>query len=418
MPQKNSSRPLRIALLGYRSAPFSGGQGIYLKYLSRALLTLGHDVSVISGPPYPDLDDNIPLVKLPSLNLYSNGLGSVSATQLLRDPLARAEWFSKLTGGFIEPWTFGERVRKWILDHTEGFDVIHDNQTLSDGILDLQKAGLPIVTTIHHPITRDKHLALASEHRWHYRLLISRWYLFLEMQKRVAKNLEHIVTVSEASKHDITTDFGVDPNQITVIYNGVDTGLFKPMPNVARKPAQIMAIMSADAPTKGLQVLLRAVASLLITHPNLNLLLVGKLRPDSHAEKLITSLKLTDRIQWVNNISHKAIVTLYAESTIAVVPSLYEGFGLPAIEAMACGTPLISSDGGALAEIVADGGHIVPAGDHLALADALDYLLNDEVSRLKLSTKARARVEANFSWDVCAKQLVNYYHHCIGRVKI
>ncbi|MDG1065801.1 MAG: glycosyltransferase family 4 protein, partial [Luminiphilus sp.] len=204
-----SSDPLKIALLGYRSAPFSGGQGVYLKYLSRALVKLGHTVTVISGPPYPDLDVEVQLQKLPSLDLYAHGLKSVSIGQLFKDPLARTEWLSKLTGGFIEPWTFGERARDWLLAHADEFDVVHDNQTLSDGILDIQKAGIPLVTTIHHPITRDRKLALAAEPRWTRRMMIRRWHDFLTMQTAVARQLNYIVTVSKASRTDIIADFGV-----------------------------------------------------------------------------------------------------------------------------------------------------------------------------------------------------------------
>ena len=404
--------PLRVALLGYRSAPFSGGQGIYLKYLSRALVKLGHTVTVISGPPYPQLDDGVTLVQLPSLDLYAHGLRSVSAQQLLRDPLARKEWLSKLTGGFIEPWTFGERARAWLLAHAREFDVVHDNQTLADGILDLQQAGIPLVTTIHHPITQDRRLALDAEPRWQYKALIARWHSFLAMQARVARSLDNIITVSGASKLDIVADFGVDPNRVTVMHNGVDAELFKPRLDIARKPSQIMATASADTPTKGLQILLRAAAGLVARYPDLSLLLVGKPRPGGETEKLMGELGLTARIRWVSEVDHAEIVALYAESTLAVVPSLYEGFGLPAVEAMACGIPLVSSDGGALAEVVADGGRLVPAGDVAALGQALDDLLQNETERLALGARARARVEACFSWDVCAQRLVEYYRSC------
>ena len=191
--------------MGYRSAPFSGGQGVYLRYLSQALQALGHQVTVISGPPYPDLVAGVTLVKLPSLDLYSRDLWSVDREEL-RNSLGRKEWLSKLTGGFAEPWTFGERVRDWLLAHAAQFDVIHDNQTLAPGILDLQRAGLPVVTTVHHPITRDLRAALSGEPIWWRRLLIRRWHDFLGMQKRVASRLDHIVTVSAASAMDITTD--------------------------------------------------------------------------------------------------------------------------------------------------------------------------------------------------------------------
>lgn len=407
--------PLRVALLGYRSAPYTGGQGVYLHYLSQALRARGHSVSVISGPPYPNLDDDIALHRLPSLDLYSNGLSSVSANTLWRDPLARTEWFSKLTGGFAEPWTFGERVKAWMLARADEFDVVHDNQTLSDGVLSLQEAGMPLVATIHHPITRDFRLALAAASGWSHRLLVRRWYRFLGMQGRVARALDNIVTVSGVSRRDICADFGVDPRRVQVMHNGVDTALFKPIPEISRNPDQLIATASADVPIKGLQVLLRAAAALAKRRPGLRLMLIGKPRPGGDTEKLVDSLGLAPRIQWLSGVDQARLVSLYAESAVAVVPSLYEGFGLPAVEAMACGIPLVSSDGGALGEVVGDGGVQVPAGDAVALERALDEMLSDPAAQLAWGTRARLRAETQFSWAICAERLEHYYRARLRR---
>ena len=405
-------RPLCVALLGYRSAPFSGGQGVYLRYLSQALMQLGHQVTVISGPPYPHLVEGVELVKLPSLDLYSRDLRSVTRAEL-GDRLGRKEWFSKLSGGFAEPETFGERVRDWLLDHADEFDVVHDNQTLADGILHLQRAGLPVVTTIHHPITRDLRVALAGEPRWWWRLMIRRWHRFLSMQSRVAGRLRHIVTVSRCSAADIATDFGVLPGALHVVPNGVDTELFKPQPSVPRKRGQIIATASADAPLKGLPVLLQAFKKLVEAEPERQLVLIARPRAGGDTESLIKRLGLIDNIRFVSDASHEEINHLYAESAVAVVPSLYEGFGLPAVEAMAAGIPLVSSDGGALAEVVADGGLQVPAGDSDALAEALERVLTDFALANALGERGRQRVERHFCWSVCAQQMVAQYRACM-----
>ena len=317
MPQRGR---LRVALLGYRSAPFSGGQGVYLRYLSQALTAMGHQVTVISGPPYPDLVSGVALVKLPSLDLYARESMMVSAVEL-RDPLARKEWVSKLTGGFAEPWTFGERARDWLLAHADQFDVVHDNQTLADGILDLQRAGLPVVTTIHHPITRDLRVALSAEPVGWRRLLARRWHSFLSMQARVASQLHHIVTVSQVSATDIATDFGVLPSVIRVVPNGVDTSLFRPLPQIRRDPQQIVATASADAPLKGLHVLLRAFKQLREERPQQRLVLIARPKPGGDTEALIRQLDLADCIRFVGDASHDDINRLYAESAVAVVPS-------------------------------------------------------------------------------------------------
>ena len=405
-------RPLCVALLGYRSAPFSGGQGVYLRYLSQALMQLGHQVTVISGPPYPHLVEGVELVKLPSLDLYSRDLRSVTRAEL-GDRLGRKEWFSKLSGGFAEPETFGERVRDWLLDHADEFDVVHDNQTLADGILHLQRAGLPVVTTIHHPITRDLRVALAGEPRWWWRLMIRRWHRFLSMQSRVAGRLRHIVTVSRCSAADIATDFGVLPGVLHVVPNGVDTELFKPLSSVPRKRGQIIATASADAPLKGLPVLLKAFKKLVVTDPARQLLLIARPRAGGDTKALIQYLGLVDHVRFVGDASHEEINRLYAESAVAVVPSLYEGFGLPAVEAMAAGIPLVSSDGGALAEVVADGGLVVPAGDSDALAATLERVLTDPNFARALGDQGRQRVERHFCWSVCAQQMVAQYRACI-----
>ena len=318
--------PLTIALLGYRSAPHSGGQGIYLKYLSRSLAQRGHKVTVISGPPYPQLDPEVTLVRLPSLDLYEHGLRSIRPIQLL-SRLERIEWFSKLTGGFAEPYTFGERVKRWFVGRESEFDIIHDNQTIADGILSLQHRGLPLVTTIHHPITKDYRVALAAEPRWYMRLLIHRWHSFLRMQKRVAPQLQSVVTVSGASATDIGDDFNVDRAAISVMHLGVDTELFRPLPEAEREPHRLMTTASADAPLKGLAVLLRAIASLRSSYADIRLTLVGRPKPGGDTENLIASLGLGDVVESCKGISHEEMVQKYASASVAVVPSIYEGFG-------------------------------------------------------------------------------------------
>ena len=406
-------QPLRIALLGYRSAPFSGGQGIYLRYLSQALTALGHRVTVISGPPYPQLVDGVTLVKLPGLDLYARE-SMVMPLSELRDPLERREWMSKLTGGFAEPWTFGERARDWLLARADEFDVVHDNQTLADGILDIQRSGMPVVTTIHHPITRDRRVALSEEPRWWWRLFIRRWHRFLSMQARVASQLDNIVTVSQLSATDIATDFGVMPNAIKVVPNGVDTGLFKPLPGILRRPRQIMATASADAPLKGLPILLQALKRLVDADSSCKLVLIARPKPGGDTEVLIERLDLQDRIRFVAEASHEEINRLYAESAVAVVPSLYEGFGLPAVEAMAAGIPLVSTDGGALGEVVGEGGLQVPAGDSDALADAIHRVLCDSELAATLAQRGFERVRQHFCWSVCAGQMVDLYRESIA----
>ncbi len=405
--------PLRICLLGYRGAPWVGGQGIYLRHLSRALVEEGHRVDVVSGPPYPELDPRVGLVQMPGLDLYRNGLGSLQLSHLSSFANV-AEWFSKLSGGFAEPWAFCHRVSRWFAEHAADYDVVQDNQSLGYGLLSLQRHGLPLVGTIHHPITRDLTFALSVAPNWRRRLLLRRWYSFLGMQKRVAQQMSRIVTVSHSARQDIVTDFSIPEERITVVHGGIDTNLYHPQPEVQRRPCRLMATTSADHPLKGLRYLLLACEQLVCDFPDLELVVIGRAEPGGATEQLIAKRGLTRRVRFLSGLSGEEIARLYAETTIAVVPSLYEGFGFPAGEAMACGTPVVSTDGGALPEVVGDAAEVVPAGNADALAVAIAALLRDPARREYLSTAGQHRVLKRFSWRKAARGMLSLYRQAIA----
>ena len=409
----DSDCSLRIALLGYRSDPYSGGQGVYIYYLSKALIDAGHHVDVISGPPYPRLDPRIKLIKLPSLDLFQNGLSSIKPRHLLSISNL-IEWMSKLTGGFAEPYSFGRRAFRYLRKHRDEYDLVHDNQSLSFGMLKLQNLGVPLVTTVHHPITSDLRIALSDAVKWQDRVLIRRWHSFLKMQGRVARRLRHIVTVSECSRKDIASDFSLSSENISVIYNGIDTDIFKPIPEIERRLNRIMATASADAPLKGIRYLLEAFAILLQKYPDLELVLVGKLSAGGNTERLIRDLNLTSNISFVSGVSTLELVKMYAEATLVIVPSIYEGFGLPAGEAMSCAVPLVSTDGGALPEIVGDSALVVSTRDAPALADAASKLLEEPDLREVMGIEAREHIKRSFSWQACAKNMGKYYSSVIA----
>ena len=404
--------PLYIALLSYRSQPHGGGQGIYLHYLSKALVEAGHRVDVLSGPPYPELDPRVRLVPIPSLDLFAQGLGALRPRHLL-SCTDMIEWLSKLTGGFAEPLTFGRRVRKYLRRHGRAYDLIHDNQSLSYGVLKLQDEGFALVTTVHHPITHDLRIALRAARTFPERLLVRRWHSFLRMQGRVVRRLRHVITVSERSRQDIAADFRRPAVSTDLIYNGIDAAVFRPRADIERRARRLMATASADAPLKGLRYLIVAYHRLLENYPDLELLVIGKPRAGGNTEQLLHRLNLHERIRFVSGIGTGELVRHYAEATIAVVPSIYEGFGLPAGEAMACGVPVVATDGGALPEIVGDAGVIVSRADDEALAAAIAKLLDDPRSRARLGAAGRARILERFSWTVCAEQLLAYYRKVI-----
>jgi len=413
-----TTAPLRICFLTYRGNPHCGGQGIYTRYLTKELVDIGHTVDVWSGPPYPELDDRVALEKIPSLDLWNeDAFFRVPSLAELRDPINRREWLRTVTGGFPEPLTFTQRVwRKYrALAPSERFDVIHDNQCLGDDLLPLQEVT-PVVETVHHPITKDRTIALAStKSKWN-RLGLRRWYTFIGMQIRVARKLDVLMTVSQQSARDIEEEFELSPGRVRVIEIGVDMDLFKPMPQIERRPDRLIATISANAPLKGLPFLLKAFAELRRDRPNLNLTVIGR---DGHqqTQRLMQKLNLNGSVEFTGRIETEDIIRRYAASTIAVVPSLYEGFGLPAAEAMACQVPVVSTHAGALPEVVGvDGaaGVLVKPGSSECLAREISALLDAPQKRLAMGLEGRQRVSKLFTWRRTAERTADLYREAIA----
>ncbi len=416
MPGQVDDRPLRIALLSYRSKPHCGGQGVYVRALSRELVALGHDVEVFSGPPYPDLDPGPVLTEVPSLDLYREpDPFRLPCLREFRSPVDVLEFALMCTAAFPEPLTFSLRVARALRARTADldsplFDIVHDNQTLGTGLLRLQRAGFPVVATVHHPITEDRRHDLAAAPTLRKRFATRRWYSFLRMQSRVVRQLPALLTVSENSASDIVRDFGVPAERITVVPVGVETDVFRP-PTAPRVPGRIVATASADVPLKGLVPLLEAVAKLR-TERDVELVVVGRPRPGGAAASAIDRLGLADAVRFVSGISESALVDLFGSAEVAVVPSLYEGFSLPAIEAMACATPLVVTTAGALPEVVGPDGvsalHVTP-GDPEALAASVGRLLDDPALAARLGAAGRVRVVERFTWRAVAEQTVAWY---------
>lgn len=407
-----STSPLKIALLGYRSHPFVGGQGIYLCYLSRALTELGHQVDVYSGPPYPQLDEHIQLFKIPSLDLYEQP--SMLKALTWRNLLSytdMVEWLSKLTGGFAEPYTFGRRVAKAL--KKSDYDVIHDNQSLAWGLIRLQQQGKTVVSTIHHPIHRDRQLAIDSAPDSGYRWLVKRWYSFLTMQERVVQQLDHAITVSATSQKDIEHFFKRSAERTPVIYNGIDTTLFEPDSTVEKMPFLLVTTASSDQPLKGLKFVLLALARLKKTFPAVHLRVVGELKKDGLTARLLDDLKLQDSVSFTKRLTNNELVATYNQAHLVICPSLYEGFGLPAGEAMACGCAVVATDGGALPEVIGHAGVIVAKADEVALADAIAMLFEDEEQTQNLRNIARTHILENFCWHKVARDLTAYYRRIL-----
>jgi glycosyltransferase involved in cell wall biosynthesis len=405
--------PLRVALLSYRGNPNSGGQGVYVHYLSRELVALGHHVEVFSGPPYPRLAPGVPCVEVPSLDLYRpEDPFRTPALAEFRDLVDVAEFATMCAAGFPEPLTYSLRARRALRNRRHDFDVVHDNQCLGYGLLGLD---VPMVATIHHPITVDRavELAHARAEGWRRELQVRRWYGFVRMQKRVARRMPRVLTVSESSAGDIAAQMGVRRDRMSVVPVGVDPALFRPLPHVARVPGRLMTTASADVPLKGLVPLLEALAKVR-TERHADLVVVGQPRDGSLVPATIERLGLEGAVTIAGVVDNLRMVELYAEAEVAVVPSLYEGFSLPAVEAMACGLPLVTTTGGALPEVVGDCALLVPPNDPSALAAAIVRALDGADLRARLGAAGRARVLDRFTWRATAEATVDVYRDVIS----
>jgi glycosyltransferase involved in cell wall biosynthesis len=375
-------------------------------------------VTVFSGPPYPELAEPVELVKVASLDLYREpDPFRVPRLREFTAPVDLLEFALMCTAGFPEPLTFSLRARRLLAGHLGEFDLVHDNQCLGSGIVGMMNDGWPVLATIHHPITVDRELDLAHADGWQRRLTLKRWYGFVGMQARVARRMQRIVTVSESSRRDIADQLGVAPERIAVVPVGVDGAVFRPMPGVARVPGRIMTTASADAPMKGLVPLLEALAKVRTERQDAHLVVVGRLRDGSTIPAALDRLGLKGAVRFVSGLSDQSIVDLYAEAEIAVVPSLYEGFSLPAIEAMACGVPLVATTGGALPEVTGPSGAaalLVPPNEPGALAQAILTVLGDPRLRLRLGAAGRKRTAERFSWPVTARATAEQYYELLA----
>ncbi|MEE1818351.1 MULTISPECIES: glycosyltransferase family 4 protein [unclassified Streptomyces] len=417
--------PLRIALLTYKGNPFCGGQGVYVRHLSRELARLGHTVEVIGSQPYPVLDEGedlagLRLTELASLDLYrSPDPFRTPGRDEYRDWIDALEVATMWTGGFPEPLTFSLRARRMLAARRGDFDVVHDNQTLGYGLLGGPRAiGAPLVTTIHHPITVDRRLELDAAADWKRRASVRRWYAFTGMQKKVARRLPSVLTVSGTSRQEIVEHLGVREDRIRVVHIGADTDLWSPDPSVAEVPGRIVTTSSADVPLKGLVHLIEALAKLRTENPDAHLVVVGKRAEDGPVAAAIERYGLAGAVEFVKGISDTELVDLVRSAQVSCVPSLYEGFSLPAAEAMATGTALVATTGGAIPEVAGADGETclaVPPGDAGALASALGRVLGDAELRARLGAAGRARVLANFTWARAARGTADLYREAVAR---
>ncbi len=413
-PVPGPDDPLRVAYLCYRGNPHCGGQGVYTRHLTRELVALGHQVTVFAGPPWPELDPGVGFVPVANLDLYRReNPFRLPWPHEIRTSIDASELAIMAAAGYPEPYTFSLRARQLLSARRDEFDLVHDNQCLGPGITGMLADGWPIVSTLHHPITVDRELDLAETTNPLRRLSHRRWYGFLGMQMQAARSLPRHLTVSQNSKHDIVEQMGVTADRLHIVPVGVDPERMRPLPHVAKVPGRLMTTASADMVLKGLTYLIDALAKVRVERPNAHLVVIGRPKKTSKIPGQIRDLGLEGAVEFISGVSDERIVELYAEAEVACVPSVYEGFSLPAAEAMACAVPLAATTGGAIPEVIGTHGEtglLVEPRDPSALAGIIVRYLADPDLRARIGNAGRARVLSRFTWRVCAARTAEHYH--------
>ena len=417
----SAERPLRICFVAYRGNMQCGGQGIYLWFLARELARLGHAVDVLVGPPWPDAMPFAGSVERIPNEMYwgkwflHDWKHLLPRPQPLRvfEPLQFYEFAAARMGFLPEPFAFSVRAFRALAARLRAgarYDVVHDVQSLGYGLLGIRALGLPVVTTVHHPLSVDRATSFGRDRT--LREALGTWEFYpVEMQGFVARRLERVFTSSEVSAKRIQRDFRVRPERLAMLANGLDTELFSPDPSQPKAAAELLCIGRASDPNKGVKTLVAALARL-PAHVTLTLVDDAK----SEALRWAREAGCGERLTVTGRVETDALVRLYRRATLVVVPSRFEGFGLPAAEAMACGTPVVASEAGALPEVVGvgGGGVLVPPDAPDALAKAIAALLEQPEARRALAARARSRVEAAFAWPVVAARTADEYRRVLA----
>jgi glycosyltransferase involved in cell wall biosynthesis len=419
---------VKICLLCYRGNKYCGGQGVYLYYLSRELHRLGHEVDLIVGPPYPDVPEGVRVHYLESLNLYDrrhDGKSPLSPEKPFRllSPFNLYEFAGNKLGMFPEMLTFSLKAYLKIREllPTHRYDVIHDNQSLGYGLLLIKTLQIPVVATIHHPLPIDTRADLAQETSIWKKLRQLLLYPPL-MQGIVARRLDRIVTDSQSSSIEVSREFRIPQNRIRMVYPGIDTNLFRNVDGsgveLEKGLGRIIMVGRTSDRKKGILFLLQALRLLKKDNVALKLTVVDEIeRNDTYALDLVKEYGIEDMVDFTGRVTTEQLVRQYSASQIAITPSVYEGFGLPAAEAMACEVPVVATKAGALPEVVEDGisGILVPSQDPQALSNIIKRLLKDESLRRRMGTEGRRRVTQCFSWEQTARQIIDVYEEVCKR---
>ena len=390
---------------------------MYTHYLAKEYRKTGHEVDIIVGPPYPIIADGARIHKIPNLNLFESQKNFLSKEKPFRvfKPLNLYELAATRMGMFPEMFTFGIRSYLKLRDliKQRKFDIIHDNQTLAYGNLLMKSLKTPIVATVHHPLSIDRHSDLTHTTSFKQKWGRIMFYPFF-MQRIVTKRMDRVITVSESSADKVRKAFKVSNSKLRVVYNGVDTDIFKKRDDIKKEPASIIVVTNTRDRNKGIIYLLQALA---LMRGQVKLTVVDDKPPrNDYAPGLVKEYGLQNMVTFTGRLIHGEVAKKYAAAQIAVSPSIYEGFGLPAAEAMACGVPIVGTTAGALPEVIEDNvtGILVPPKNPQALANAIKTLIDDSELRRKMGTAGLERVKQRFTWAKSAKATLDVYREVVN----
>jgi len=404
---------------------YCGGQGIYVYYLSKFLAKQGHEVHLVQGPPYTWDTPWCVQHRLPNYNMFATRKfftrfmpAGHSPTNLFR-PGHFFEFAATRFGFFPEMLAFSMRAydllrKMW---NRTPFHVIHDNQTLAYGLLLMKAFRAPVVATIHHPLSEDREADFQQLPGLYDRLKRAAYYP-VDMNRRVTPRLDDLITVSRAAARSVASAFRLPVERVKVVYNGVDTELFAPAAQMKKTPNRLIFVGNTEDRKKGIRFLLEAMLYL----PKETTLTVVDGGAPRHLlmEELMKRYRLGGRVECTGKIPTQEVAAKYREAEIAVCPSVYEGFGFPAAEAMSSGLPVVSTTGGALPEVVGEDGEagfLVPPRDPQALARAIRRLVESKELRMKMGQAGRRRVVERFSWDAACRDMTDVYLENIERKK-
>jgi D-inositol-3-phosphate glycosyltransferase len=320
-------------------------------------------------------------------------------------------------------------IRRYLPEFTDGvlefqeadgreYDLVHSHYWLSGTVGEsLRKQWEAPHVVMFHTLAEAKNRHHVAEHEPAYRI---------RGEREIAADADRIICASEGEKEMLVSLYGAVPSRVTVVPCGVDTLRFRPMKRDRARcklglpdDEPIVLFVGRIEPLKGIDVLIEAAARV---DGAFRLLVVGGDGKDAERKQSLTGLAddlgLSDRVTFLDAVRHDDLPLYYNAADICVVPSYYESFGLVAVEAMACGVPVVASRVGGLKETVIDGrtGYLVPWRCPDPFAERLELLLSNEPLRRKLGREARAAAE-RFRWSEVAARVEDVYHDLVSEYR-